>query len=62
MNECELRLMNKNSVALMSYFPPYMIKRKLVDTSLGKPKKLALFLHYIHLVHLYSPTGYSTSS
>ena len=50
------------SIALKSYFPPFMIKKKSVDINAGKSKKLSLFRHYSHVVHLYSPTGYSTSS
>lgn len=53
--------MNKTSVALKSYFPPYMIKWKLVGTSAGKSKEPSLFLHSSHVVHLYSFTGYRDS-
>lgn len=54
--------MNKTSVALKSYFPPFVIKQKSVDTSTGKSKKPALFLHCSYVVHLHSSTSYRTAS
>lgn len=55
--------MNKYELRLTVIFPSiYDKKGKLVFISAGKSKKPSLFLYYSYVVHLYGPTGYSTSS